>query len=74
MTIKVEHVNREGERIAIHKMDKGIFKGQYILNVYDDPPPKGSGVRAPMLLDYGTQQWLKKQLQIIDADQTEGSN
>lgn len=67
------HINSEDEKISIHRMDRGPFNGQFVLNIYDDQPSRGgSGIRAPMLLDYKTQQWLKKQLQMIDEDQSEG--
>lgn len=51
------HVNSEGERISI---EEGTLRGEKVelLVIHDDPPPQGSGVRAPMLLDDDTRVWL----------------
>ena len=64
-----EHTNIEGERITLDKIpdDKLVFAGEYVLSIWDDPPPRGKGIRAPMLLDQGTRAWLKKQLEIIEC-------
>lgn len=56
-----EHENSEGERISI---DRTILNGQpaLCLVIHDDPPPYGSGMPAPMLLDNGTRLWLLEKL------------
>lgn len=61
------HVNSEGERIEIVPSTAPAFRGQPLLVIVDDPPPQGSGVRAPMLLDEGTRRWLLEQLTALDA-------
>ena len=58
MTSPLVHVNTEGERIAIERVTDGPFAGRQVLVLYDDPPPNGTGQRAPMLLDEGTRRWL----------------
>lgn len=68
--MRSEHTNSEGERIDIHQIDRGDFKGQFVLSIWDDPPPKGKGIRAPMLCDSGTQKWLREQLAHMDPTAT----
>ena len=69
MPIISEHTNSEGERITINKLS-APFEGQYTLSIWDDPPPRGKGIRAPMLLDQGTQEWLKRQLEKLKCNDT----
>ena len=57
------HVNGEGERISVDLVPSGKFKGERILVIHDDPPPNGTGTKAPMLLDESTVEWL---LSILD--------
>ena len=65
------HTNSEGERIGIEPIEKGPFAGQHLIVIFDDPPPKGSGKSAPMLLDLSTVFWLKQSLnQIIGEMQS----
>ena len=53
------HTNDEGEHATIERVTGGEFEGRLILVIHDDYP---SQVRAPMLLDEGTIEWLKRQL------------
>lgn len=52
------HVNCQGERISIET--RKIYGDTEVtcLVIHDDPPPLGSGIAAPMLLDRDTRQWL----------------
>lgn len=61
------HYNTEGERIAIERANTPRFEGQPLLVMYDDDPPYGTGIAAPMLLDKGTREWLREQLDLLDA-------
>lgn len=65
MPIVSKHTNSQGEIITIDAIVGEPWEGQYALSIWDDPPPRGKGTRAPMLLDQGTQEWLKQQLEII---------
>lgn len=56
------HRNSQHERVTIERVGGGPFEGEHVLVVHDDPPPRGSGVAAPMLLDEGTRAWLREQL------------
>ena len=56
------HVNSERERLSLVKASQPPFEGRLLLVVEDDPPPRGSGQLAPMLLDEGTAGWLLEQL------------
>ena len=56
------YVNSEGEVLTIEKVETGPFEGQQLLVVHDDPRPRGTGIRAPMLLDDGLRAWLKETL------------
>ena len=56
------YTNSEGERVSIERATAPAFAGQLLLVIHDDPPPRGTGVRAPMLLDAGTRAWLVEQL------------
>ncbi len=60
-----EYINSERERITI---ERRILHGQEVevLVMWDDPPPRGSGRPAPMLLDTGLKQWLVEQLTTKD--------
>lgn len=61
------HVNSERERLTIRRILDGEFAGHHILVIHDDPPPHGSGVAAPMLLDLGTQMALREFLEDFDG-------
>lgn len=52
------HVNSQGELITF---EKGELYGEPVdlLCIHDDPPPSGTGTRAPMLLDDSTREWLR---------------
>ncbi|MEM8866566.1 MAG: hypothetical protein AAGF31_13565 [Planctomycetota bacterium] len=64
----LSHINSQGERISIRKMSASHkFAGQYVLVIHDDPPPHGSGVEAPMLLDADTAAWLHEHTKKIVA-------
>ena len=68
----VMHINSEGERIEIVRVGSGRFEGMPLLVIHDDPPPRGSGIQAPMLLDEGTREWLAEQLlDLEDQDDRE---
>lgn len=51
------HINSVGEKISVE--ERGPIR---VLVIWDDEPPLGSGVAAPMLLDESTVQWLLEQL------------
>jgi len=60
-----EHVNSEGERIAIaacpdHPSEE--WAKALMLLVWDDPHPQGTGRCALTLLDQGSVEWLAAQL------------
>jgi hypothetical protein len=57
----VYHTNSEGEKIGI-ELAKLNGQSVLILTIFDDPPPRGTGQRAPMLLDEGLKEWLLYQL------------
>lgn len=56
------HYNSQNEKITIDRILKGGYKGQLLLIIHDDHQPEGSGVKAPMLLDQSTIDWLVEQL------------
>lgn len=58
--IVATYTNSEGEEMTIERVTRGDFAGQLVLVIHDDYPSK---VRAPMLLDEGTREWLLMQLQ-----------
>ena len=62
------HTNSEGEKISISVATSDEFEDQPILIIHDDRPPRGSGIAAPMLLDKGTREWLRSQLDELDRD------
>ena len=62
----MEHRNMEGELISIEISDAPRFQGQLLLVIHDDPPPNGSGIAAPMLLDHDTREWLRNALDVVD--------
>lgn len=64
-----EHVNSEGERISIDLIRDGAFAGQRCLVIHDDAP---SQALAPMLLDEGTEQWLRQQFAAGDGRASDG--
>ncbi len=66
MTTATTHFNSEGEQITISPALSPEFEGQPILTIHDDPPPAGTGRLAPMLLDQGTRDWLRTQLDELD--------
>lgn len=58
------YVNSEREPITIDRIDAGEYAGRLVLCIHDDDLlAGGSGIRAPMLLDEGTRDWLLEQLQ-----------
>lgn len=59
--MSVCHINSEGEMVAIEDRQLRGEKCRCLV-IYDDPPPRGSGRPAPMLLDEGTRRWLLAQL------------
>lgn len=67
-----EYRNSEGERIAIETCTAPDFAGQPILSIFDDPPPHGTGTRAPTLLDEGAIRWLLDQLQGLTPGHSPG--
>lgn len=60
------HMNSQAETIDIVRANGGEFDGQLVLRIHDDPPPRGSGIAAPMLLDAGTCAWLAERLTAIE--------
>lgn len=63
------YINSENEPVAIRKIGSGPFEGQYVLVIIDDPNPvTGERVEAPMLLDKGTREWLREQIDWIDNE------
>lgn len=62
------YFNSEGERVGIERCTAEPFVGKPLLVIYDDPPPRGTGTQAPMLLDGGTVAWLTEQLAALAAD------
>lgn len=63
---RMEHSNSESELISIDRIEAGPFEGQYLLIIHDDPPPEGTGIQAPMLLDRGTRDWLRQGFARVD--------
>lgn len=61
------YFNSEGEQLSIDPITGGDFAGGYVLCIHDDPPPRGSGKVAPMLLDEGTATWLADQLATLPS-------
>lgn len=61
------HVNTENEWLTVEHVHDGEFTGYHILVIHDDPPPRGSGIAAPMLLDLGTQMALRRFLEHFDG-------
>lgn len=59
------HTNSEGEKIGVIA---GTLRDVIVelLVVCDDPPPEGTGVQAPMLLDVSTRKFLIEQLTARD--------
>ena len=53
--VVASHVNSEGERITVEIAHGDGFEGRLLLVIHDDPP---LAVKAPMLLDSGTADWL----------------
>lgn len=62
------HTNTQHETIEVAVAGPGPFQGAPLLVIHDDPPPVGTGTRAPMLLDAGTRRWLRAQLDRLDED------
>lgn len=62
------YTNSEGEKISISLATSDEFEDQPLLVVHDDPPPRGTGAGAPMLLDEGTRAWLRVQLDELDRE------
>lgn len=60
------HVNSEFECIEICEALLYNEEFVHVLVIHDDPPPQGSGVGAPMLLDKSTREWLKQRLEELD--------
>lgn len=56
----VSHINSQGEKIEIFRVEKGEFKGQNVLIMHDDEDV--SNTRAIMLLDESTVNWLLEHL------------
>jgi hypothetical protein len=56
------YINSQNEKVSIQKLTSGNFEGQFVLILWDDPPPNGSGVAAPTLLDEGMRKWLLEHL------------
>ena len=61
------HTNTEGELVLIDRAG-GDFEDQPLLVLVDDHPPRGTAIRAPMLLDPGTRRWLRRQLDRLDKE------
>ena len=62
--MNTSYVNQENERIEIIKLKAPEdLEGMHVLVIHDDPPPTGTGVMAPHLLDQGTIRWLKDVLE-----------
>jgi hypothetical protein len=55
-----EHVNNEGERVAIVTPTLGDYKGQEVLVIIDDEDQGGTA--APMLFDESTARWLLRHI------------
>lgn len=70
--LTTHHVNTEGEILTVEQLVFGPYAGQWLLVVHDDPPPSGTGIRAPMLLDRGTRDALRRALDIIDEAEENG--
>lgn len=64
--LTAHHVNTEGEFLTVEHLAFGPYAGQWLLVVHDDPPPRGTGTRAPMLLDRGTRDALRRAFDLID--------
>lgn len=64
-----DHINTQGERIAIEARKMHGLTPVHCLVIYDDAPPRGTGRPAPMLLDEGTREWLKAEIAKIEAGQ-----
>jgi len=64
------HTNSEGEVLEIREIIADIsargLKGAPLLVMVDDAPPKGTGKSAPMLLDFGTRNFLKRVIAVYD--------
>jgi len=60
-TVIAEHTNDRGERIGIAKIENDSTSPLLLL-IWDDPPPEGTGICAPTLLDDGAIEWLRSQL------------
>lgn len=54
--VVASHTNSEHERLTIERTNAAGFEGQLLLVIHDDPP---FSVKAPMLLDEGTQRFLR---------------
>jgi hypothetical protein len=71
------HRNSEGEKITIERVTSGAFKGRLILCIYDDDNSTdwraklGQPTCAPMLLDEGTADWLRRQLDQVTLEAIE---
>lgn len=66
-TREATYTNSEGERIAIERREMHGRTPVFCLVIYDDPPPTGTGRPAPMLLDRGTRDWLRAEMDNIDT-------
>ena len=62
--------NRENERLTIERCDAPAFLGEYLLCIHDDMPPRGSGIKAPMLLDRATAAFLIAELRALFGDES----
>lgn len=63
--------NSENEVVTIHRIQSTSFQGQLLLIIWDDPPPKGTGRKAPTLLTPELAQSLIrafKELELIEND------
>ncbi len=59
-TVIARYTNDQGESLELCKAPKG-YDG-IVLAVIDDPPPRGTGTEAPMLIDSGTWKWLQDRM------------
>lgn len=65
--VVASHTNSERELLTIERANSEAFAGQFLLVIHDDPP---LAVKAPMLLDEGTQQFLRTFLDSIARDES----
>lgn len=64
-----QHINTQGERVAIEPRKMHGVTPVHCLVIYDDAPPMGTGRPAPMLLDAGTREWLKAEIAKIESEE-----